>query len=229
VIIRINPDGTTPSGFNKGPFFDVAGGNASLERMYAYGVRNSFGIGFDPMTAALWDTENGPGDYDEVNRCDAAFNSGWEDQMGPTGFPNVDKSAPGKIQFGAVGTYVKPKFSWRQTVAPTSIHFLTSTAPGASSQFDCFVGDSNNGFLYRFEPNGSPDGFVLTGGLADTVLDITAGDNNTDILFGFSFGTITDIETGPDGALYVLSIFGQLYRIFDPILIPVELSGYRVD
>lgn len=230
VIIRINPDGTTPSGTDKGPFLDVAGGNPSLERMFAYGIRNSFGIGFDPVTGALWQTENGWMDWDEINLCEPAFNSGWQDQMGPTGFPEVDEPAPGKVQFSGVGTYADPVFSWRQSVSPTSIHFLTSTALGAGYQFDCFVADHNNGNLYRFEPNGNRDGFALTGGLSNNVMDTTAGDTNADILFGSGFGIITDIETGPGGALHVLSFsFGQIYRIFDPGVIPVGLSEFTLE
>jgi glucose/arabinose dehydrogenase len=37
----------------------------------------------------------------------------------------------------------------------------------------------------------------------------------SDIVFGNGFeGGITDIETGPDGFLYVLSFNGNIYRIF---------------
>ena len=43
---------------------------------YAYGIRNSFGIDFDPITGALWDTENGEIGYDEVNLIKPGFNSG---------------------------------------------------------------------------------------------------------------------------------------------------------
>src|SRR6185503_13674243 len=41
--------------------------NLSLSKYFAYGIRNSFGIDFDPVTGTLWDTENGPSGYDEIN------------------------------------------------------------------------------------------------------------------------------------------------------------------
>jgi hypothetical protein len=44
---------------------------------YAYGLRNSFGIDFDPVSGNLWDTENGPGFGDEINLVKPGFNSGW--------------------------------------------------------------------------------------------------------------------------------------------------------
>jgi aldose sugar dehydrogenase len=47
-----------------------------LNRYYAYGIRNSFGFDFDPITGNLWDTENGPGFGDEINFVEPGFNSG---------------------------------------------------------------------------------------------------------------------------------------------------------
>ena len=53
-----------------------------LNLYYAYGIRNSFGIDFDPVTSYLWDTENGPGYGDEINLVEPGFNSGWDQVMG---------------------------------------------------------------------------------------------------------------------------------------------------
>jgi Glucose / Sorbosone dehydrogenase len=44
---------------------------------YAYGIRNSFGLAFDPLTGNLWDTENGPDYGYEINPVQPGFNSGW--------------------------------------------------------------------------------------------------------------------------------------------------------
>ena len=48
-----------------------------LRLYYAYGIRNSFGLAFDPITGFLWDTENGPQGGDEINLVEPGFNSGW--------------------------------------------------------------------------------------------------------------------------------------------------------
>jgi len=53
--------------------------------VYALGIRNSFGLCFDPVTGYLWETENGPTSDDEVNRIVAGANYGWPDQLGPGG------------------------------------------------------------------------------------------------------------------------------------------------
>ncbi|MFH0794596.1 MAG: hypothetical protein V2A74_11255 [bacterium] len=60
--------------------------------------------------------------------------------------------------------------------------------------------------------NGPRDGFVLSGGLADLVLD--PADSNSSILFGTGFSPVVDMDTGPDGNLYAVGLTaGQIYRI----------------
>ena len=216
-ILRLNADGSTPSGADAGPFFSVPSANASLQRIYAYGVRNCFGMDFDPVTDALWDTENGPTNYDEINRVDPAFNSGWEHVMGPVsrGFFPDPVGAPSPVQFGAIGTYSDPEFSWQNTVAPTAIHFLRGAGLGASYLNDCFAGDNNTGSLYHFEMNPGRTAFALAVPLDDLVADPT--DSVSQIVLGTGFGVVTSIRTGPDGNLYVLSLSNaQIYKVSSP-------------
>ncbi len=56
--------------------------SSMLQYYYAYGIRNSFGMDFDPVTGNLWDTENGPDYGDEINLVEPGFNSGWVDVQG---------------------------------------------------------------------------------------------------------------------------------------------------
>lgn len=221
VVVRVNSDGSIPTGDERGPFFDVANGNTSLETMYAYGIRNSYGMDFDPVTGALWDTENGPQNNDEINRVDPAFNSGWERVMGGTATPPATL-----VQFGGVGTYSNPEFTWQSVVAPTAIHFYRSTALGAQYQHDAFVGCNNNGKLYRFDLNQDRTALALTGDLSDTVLNI--GESDASIVFGQDFGATVDIRTGPDGNLYVLSLtHGTIYRISSTVTAAEKWNLYE--
>ena len=202
VILRVNDDGSAP---NDNPFF-AQGGN--LAKYYAYGVRNSFGLAFDPITGELWDTENGPDSYDEINLVLPGFNSGWEQIMGPD---SRDPQGLGNLVFFPGSHYADPKFSWFNTVAPTALAFLNSARLGVEYRNDLFVGDINNGNLYRFRVNASRNGFELTSpGLLDLVADSNA--EFQEVLLGTGFGGITDLKVGPDGLLYVLS-FG-LGKIF---------------
>ncbi|MEO6987189.1 MAG: PQQ-dependent sugar dehydrogenase, partial [Aquihabitans sp.] len=79
VILRLNDDGTVPE---DNPFFDVGaemGGEVgeNIQAIYVYGVRNSFGLAFEPTSGALWQTENGDDSFDEINVFEAGDNSGW--------------------------------------------------------------------------------------------------------------------------------------------------------
>jgi len=203
VILRLNDDGTVP---NDNPFF-AQGGN--LAKYYAYGVRNSFGMAFDPVTGQLWDTENGPGSYDEINQVLPGFNSGWEQIMGPDA---LDPQGVGDL-FAVPGShYADPKFSWFDTVGLTAIAFVNSLQLGAQYRNDAFVGDINNGRLYRFKLNPARNGFVLSSVLADSVANNDG--ELTEVILGTGFGGITDLKVGPDGRLYVLSYgLGRIFAI----------------
>jgi hypothetical protein len=67
-----------------------------------------------------------------------------------------------------------------------------------------FVGDFNNGYLYHFDLNKERNGLSLDSELEDKVVDVQVEANSN--LFGKGFTAITDIEVGPDGNLYVLSL-----------------------
>ncbi len=203
VILRLNDDGSSP---NDNPFFAQGG---VLEKYYAYGIRNSFGIAFDPQTDKLWDTENGPSSYDEINLVEPGFNSGWNKIMGPD---SRDAQNVGDLFALAGSHYADPKFSWLNPVGVTAIAFLNSNTLGAQYQGDAFVGDVNNGRIYRFQLNPARNAFVLGGSLADGV-----GDSNselTQLIFASGFSGVTDLKVGPDGRLYVVSIGdGKIYAI----------------
>lgn len=177
------------------------------ESYYAIGIRNSFGLAIDPATGNLWDTENGPGDFDEINLVMPKFNSGWEKIMGPASSADLEK-LPGFEDF----EYSDPEFSWQKTVAPTGLSFIDSEYFEEYGN-SLFVGDCNNGFLYDFTLNPSRTGFVFENPqLSDLVLNF--GDSSDEIIFGTGFGCVTDIKAGPDGLLYVVSLdHGSIYQI----------------
>jgi glucose/arabinose dehydrogenase len=212
VIFRVNPNDGSAAKDN--PFINDP--NIAMHRYYAYGIRNSFGITFDPVTGNLWQTENGPNVYDEINLVKRGFNSGWTQVMGPlSGNPgvNIDQlvNFPGSH-------YANPVFSWKNPIAVTDIGFMKSSVLGEKYKNNIFVGDYNNGNLYYFEVNSTRTGIKLDtsqqqAGLSSLVVD---NDNQLSaVTFGSGFGGISDIKTGPkDGFLYILSINdGSIYKI----------------
>src|SRR5207244_4845778 len=108
--------------------------------------------------------------------------------------------------------YSDPVFSWYRSIGITDIEFLKSSKLGDKYKNNLFVGDINNGNLYYFEVNESRTGLKLdynneskfnSIGLKDMVADNK--NELSEIIFGSGFKGITDIQTGPDGYLYILT------------------------
>jgi glucose/arabinose dehydrogenase len=212
VIARIDTTGRAVSG---NPFFTPADPSARMNRYYAYGVRNSFGLTFDARTGRLWDTENGPGNYDEVNLVVSGFNSGWNRIMGPVA---RDPQGIADLWVAPGSVYRDPEFSWNIPVAPTALVFPESPRVGCALRDELLVGDNNCGQISRFKLNAARDALALTSApLQDRVADNQLNrcfDEMAEIAFGQSFGAVTDLENGPDGLLYIVSISaGQIFRI----------------
>ena len=216
-ILRINPDGSPAQG---NPFLNVSimddGSYSNLSKYYAYGIRNSFGLAIDPVTGILWDTENGPDGFDEINIVRPGFNSGWAIVMGPIESSNVT-SENDLVNFRGSSSYADPVFSWGRAVGVTDIEFYNSDKLGNDYTNNIFVGDANNGYLYFFEVNEDRSGLQFEEPrLAD---DLVASNDRqrAAVTFGTGFpSSITDVETGPDGYLYILTFHptkGTISRI----------------
>ena len=85
VILRLNDDGTIPT---DNPFFKAGalrGGEAgtNLQKVFAFGIRNGFGMAFDPISGDLWEAQNGDDTFTEINLVDPGANLGWIQVMGP--------------------------------------------------------------------------------------------------------------------------------------------------
>jgi glucose/arabinose dehydrogenase len=172
VIIRLNDDGTVPS---DNPFFTAGaaiGGQvgANIQKIFAYGIRNGFGMAFDPVGGHLWAEENGEDAFDELNLVDPGMNGGWIQIMGPVeriaeyksiettslhheDFPNLQQFrwGPERIAddpaqalsrlFVLPGShYSDPEFSWKHVLAPAAIGFVSGRALGPQFLGDLFVG-----------------------------------------------------------------------------------------
>ena len=214
VILRVDRDNGTPVEDN--PFYNYTGSMEKLHQYYAYGIRNSFGMEFDPMTGKLWMTENGDNVYDEINIVEPGFNSGWHKIMGPIVRTNMTIENDLIIFDGA--KYGDPIFSWYAPVGVTDIEFLNSTKLGEKYDDNVFVGDINNGNLYFFEVNGNRTGVTFHDPrLLDLVADpVKEGEDSelSSLILGDGFGRITDIESGPDGLLYIMTYEdGKIYRL----------------
>jgi aldose sugar dehydrogenase len=200
-ILRISPNGQ--------PIQSIIGDNGPARKYFGYGIRNSYGLDFDPLNGKLWDTENGAGSADEINLVEPGFNSGWSKIQGKAP-PDFDYSQ--LVYFEGKGKYRDPQFTWIDTVGPTKLKFLNTDKLGKEYENDLFVSDVHHGRVYHFDLNLTRTGLVLTGAVSDKVADTDV--ETTNLIFASNFGGISDMEVGPDGYLYVLSFArGIIYRI----------------
>jgi glucose/arabinose dehydrogenase len=174
-IIRIDPDGDVP---NTNPFDD---------RIWAYGIRNSFGFAFDPETNALWETENGPACNDEVNKIRRGGNFGW----GPTA--TCDGAAPGNTNRDGTDP-IRPKLVYESTIGITGIAFCERCGLGGMSDGAAFIGAVNDGRVERLILNAKRN-------------DI----KRRTIVYDHPQGTLS-FEVGANGRIY-FSDFGAIYKL----------------
>jgi len=179
VVIRLNDDGTIPT---DNPFYNhtltFSGQTnaglqneaiANLKRVYAYGVRNSFGLAIDPFTGKLWESENGDDAMDELNIINKGHNGGWIQFMGPKSrigeFKSIElaqstvslgnqnrypvsniaaTTAAGEARLANIpgSTYGDPIFSWKYCIAPNAIGFINGNGLGAKYNGNLIVGSA---------------------------------------------------------------------------------------
>ena len=250
VILRLNDDGTTPA---DNPLFAAGaamGGEAgaNIQKVFAYGLRNTFGMDFDPQSGVLWLEQNGDDTFTEIDRVLPGMNGGWVQVMGPlsrieqfkeietseefeglqqlrwppTNIADTAEEALSRLVMFAGAHYSDPEFSWKFEIAPAALGFLNGRALGPQYDGDLFLGAARDflegGHIFRLQLTGNREKIgVEDPRLEDRVADNLAKNEITEsesLLFGRDFGVGTDIRTGPNGNLFVVSLsHGTVYEI----------------
>jgi glucose/arabinose dehydrogenase len=169
-ILRVNPDGSAPV---DNPF--ILNTNANAKKVFSLGHRNSYGFTFHGHTGHLWETENGPGDNDEINRAVAGGNYGWPTVGGIANNPN----------------FRNPILAYTPTIAPTGIISIpdNSTVYPAAYRNNLLFTAWNDGRIRR----------VILSGPDLTLL----GSSSTAYTGGQ--GGLLSLMLGTDGYVYVSS------------------------
>lgn len=187
VVLRLNDDGSTPP---DNPFIKAGttvGGEPgeNIQKVFAYGMRNSFGMDFDPEAGDLWLEQNGDDSFTEIHRVTPGLNGGWIQIMGPVSrlgqYKGIETTPPfvGLQQIrwppqNIAGTpeealkrlfmlpgahYADPEFAWKFEVAPAGLGFLRGRALGPQYDGDLFLGAARltleGGHLFRFNLTGN--------------------------------------------------------------------------
>jgi len=212
-IFRLRDDGAAPA---DNPF--AAHASPEIQRLFAFGVRNSFGLAWDPYSGALWDAENGPEVYDEINLVRPGMNSGWLKLMGPdardaTYEQNLDTPFDQTDLIELPGAhYADPALSFYEPLGVTSLAFVDGPRFPCDLRGALLLGDFNFGQLYIFRLNAQRDGLDLPPLVSDGVADTP--EERAAFVFGEGWGVTTALEYGPDQALYHVSMtHGAVRRI----------------
>jgi aldose sugar dehydrogenase len=141
----------------------------------------------------------------------------------PTNIANTPQEALARLFMLPGAKYVDPAFSWKWEVAPGGMGFVDSAALGTQFQGDLFMGAATanleQGYLFHFNLTGNRKRIAVDDPrLQDRVADNLAKHEITEsesLLIGRNFGVVTDIRTGPNGNLFVVSLTqGTVYEIF---------------
>jgi len=205
-VIRINRDGSAPE---DNPYVNDPRFPNADPRVWAWGIRNSFGITFHP-NGLCYETENGPGCDDEINLVEAGMNYGW--QSGYACYPNQqthNNALDPPFPYTMPLPYANPTFSQYvyatdDTTPPFSTRAPTGIAAYSGGQMPEYAGDliygwNNRGELWRIKL--TPDGrqaLVHERWVAST--EVPAGEP--------SIGAVIAVADGPDGALYFADTAG---------------------
>jgi glucose/arabinose dehydrogenase len=141
----------------------------------------------------------------------------------PTNIADSPEEALSRLFMLPGSQYSDPEFSWKFEVAPAGIGFVDGRGLGAQFEGDLFMGAARTalegGHLFHFNLTGNRRAI----GVNDPRLEDRVADNrdkfeiteSESLLIGRNFGIGTDIETAPNGNLFVVSLTdGAVYEIF---------------
>ncbi|WP_220767919.1 PQQ-dependent sugar dehydrogenase [Shewanella sp. MBTL60-007] len=183
-ILRLNPDGSTPS---DNPFVTD---KAVLDEIWSYGHRNPQGLVYDRPTQKLWSIEHGPRGGDEINLIKRGANYGW-----PVTSHGKEYWGPLSVGEGKLKEGVEP---------PVKV-YVPSIAPGS---LVLYRGDKFP------ELNGKLLAGALKLTHINVVTINEAGKAVAEQRIMAKLGErIRDIEVSPQGDIYFSTDSGNLYQL----------------
>jgi glucose/arabinose dehydrogenase len=209
-IARIDPD--TGAGWPTNP--KAASADENERRIVAYGLRNPFRFAVDPETNQIYVGNVGSSEFEEIDRFDPSssslYNSGWPCYEGANPqFQFKNQGLPICTKLYEEPQIVSPPlfyYSHNQGVMPgdecprasgsalSGLAFYEGEVFPAAYNGALFFSDSVRNCIYVMfpGPDGRPDPTKVSSFM-------TGGSNYPGV----------DIQEGPDGALYYVSLFGE--------------------
>ena len=140
----------------------------------------------------------------------------------PSQIADTETDALNRLYMLPGAHYQNPEFSWKYAVAPSALGFVQGRGLGFQYEGDMLVGEArtflDGGYLFRFKLNPDRLHFSFTDArLNDLVADNTDKfdiNESESLRIGKDFGIVTDIQTGPNGHVFLVSnTNGAVYEI----------------
>ncbi|MEM7701540.1 MAG: PQQ-dependent sugar dehydrogenase [Pseudomonadota bacterium] len=197
-IYRFNDDGSIPQ---DNPTFS----QCAAPGLFGAGIRASQGITTHPGSGAIWFSEHGTTQGDEINLLAAGANYGWPTKT--TGGYRYEEYQPPSYPDRS---FVDPKWAWLQTVAPTGLDFYQGEK-FPEWDGDLIVGGLSRGSLWRVVLD---DEEVIS--LEELLVNQRARTRDVAVSPGGEVYLVLDLmfAAGPDGSLeYSGGPAGQIVRL----------------
>jgi glucose/arabinose dehydrogenase len=179
-LLRVETDGSPAAG---NPFIGVPGTRGEV---FAYGFRNPFRFGIDPVTGLAWVGDVGQGTIEELDIAIPGGNYGW---------PACEGTLPVGCQQPGL---VDPIFSYPHT-GPDSLGrtIIGGTFADFGNGYEYFFADFIKDRIYRATPNAAREG--IAGAVTAIATDA---------------GQPVDLITGSDGNIYYVAFgSGEVRRL----------------
>jgi glucose/arabinose dehydrogenase len=180
-VLRLKDDGTVPP---DNPFVGRAGYRPEI---YTMGHRNSLGLAMQPVTGAIWESENGPNGGDEINLLQAGKNYGWP-----------------VVSFGRF--YLGPRVNdkpWQEGMEPPMVFWVPAIA---TSGLSFYTGDRFPQWKGHLFAGGMRQGEVPRSGHLERIdFNEKWEELHRESMLRELQQRIRDVRQGPDGLLYVLT------------------------
>lgn len=183
-IHRLKADGSVPS---NNPFTEQP---EARPEIYSWGHRNPQGLAIHPQTGELWSAEHGPQGGDEINLIRAGANYGWP-----------------IITYGEEYGGGKISDNTAEPGMEQPVHYYLPSIGTAGIGF--YSGDQ----IPQWRHNLFVTGLVHSRAHVSRLALEGASVVDEELLFDHLNMRMRSVETGPDGALYMLSENGTIFAV----------------
>lgn len=207
-------------GFHTNPYYNANEPSSWMSRLYDYGYRNPFEISFSD---SLYVADVGKSDKEEITVAKPDANAGWgkyegfDDNTWSSSVIDPDTGSPFEVNYTN-----KPILDYGHNGEPLTRLLGEDNEPFIDG--NAIEGNSITGGVVLKEGFGPYTGYYVFSDYTRGWLNMISP--NRDFTLNFSpsdtFSNTIDITQAPDGSLYLVTLFGKIYRVHNTETLSTE-------